>query len=573
MGKNKQHNKHHSSSSSSSDSSNKHRSHSSSLSDNCDELYKYLKHRLIKDRSMMPYGSDAHSSYYSTRAQMVVLGAPVLFDYNQDSLNIDHAVGSGDLYVRKDGLYVLVFSANTQQAVQMAVFVNDVLIPSSVVGKNSGAAQLIIREFLYLNKDDHITVRNFNSAIGTIDIDPNIGGTIAGTNTEIVLNKIAPLPKYICDRERNNNRKNKNRHLFKEILEKMLCDKSLDLYYSEAYGAFWRVSPQTLAVGDAVIFEAHRNLKCMENVVGTSDVIAKLSGSYMFEFIMEANKSCQMTLFVNGIPDLTTTVGIDKAAGTVYLRQVLQIQAGDVITIRNHISSAGTIDLTATVGGLQTGNQAILIVKRIGPLISNLVCEEIYKYKLKCNDECDEDSEYEKDEHRNCLYEEYREFLLENHCLMPAGSDAYAYLYSTTTQQLVPEQAVIFQNNQVTKNIEHVQGKPEIKVCKSGIYRLAVNIQTDQPAQFTAFVNGVPDIATTFGTDTGAGETTLKQLMALKKGDVITVVNHTSFINPIQTSGNPGGFSVGNNANIGLDRIAPLPKNYKDDYKCKKTGR
>ncbi len=80
-----------------------------------------------------------------------------------------------------------------------------------------------------------------------------------------------------------------------------------------------------------------------------------------------------------------------------------------------------------------------------------------------------------------------------------------------------------------------------------------------QPTQVTLYVNGKADPTTTTGVDSGAGQVSLRQIITLNAGDAITIVNHTSASGTIQTTQNAGGSRVGNNMQLTIYRIAPLP--------------
>jgi hypothetical protein len=68
-------------------------------------------------------------------------------------------------------------------------------------------------------------------------------------------------------------------------------------------------------------------------------------------FLVECDKSAQFTVFVNGVPDLTTTSGLNKGANQLYLRQTLTLHQGDLVSVQNYISSAGTVNLIGDAGG------------------------------------------------------------------------------------------------------------------------------------------------------------------------------------------------------------------------------
>jgi len=530
--------------------------------ENRDDLYRYLKDRLIHDKGMMPYGSDAYGSIYSSEFQTVALADPILWQFNQNLLNIDHVLGSPDIYVRKDGVFAVVLALNTNEAGQFSIFVNDKLVDKTSVGKNSGAGQLIIRTLLELKADDKINVRNYSS-LGPVDIQQQSGGTLIGTNAEILLTKISPLP---CQKAKCLLKYPKKRHhLFREILEKMSCDRSLVLNDQYAHGTFWTSLAQTIAVGDSITFEYDRYVEGMTHVLGTGDVTLTQSGSYLIESIIDASTSSQFSLFTNGAVNLTTTTGIDKGAGILYLRQILAFNAGDVLSIRNWTSAIGAVTLAPNSGGNQTSLSAILLVNRIGPLISDLCEGEIvktYPGYNKPEDWCKDKWGYDElPRGKDKLYEQYKTFLLKKKWLAADGSHGYGDYYNTNQVFLNQEDSIVLQLNTTLYHQAHVTGTDKVKILKSGLYRITLNVETDQPAQFTIFVNGVADATTTGGTNTGASEVTIKQHVVLKKGDVVTVVNHTSFITPINTSQNPAGSSVTVDCILQAIWIAPIPQN------------
>ena len=105
------------------------------------------------------------------------------------------------------------------------------------------------------------------------------------------------------------------------------------------------------------------------------------------------------------------------------------------------------------------------------------------------------------------------------------------------------------------------------------MYKLIFDLEAYQPSQFTLFVNDVAVPSTIAGTASGSGQVSIRQLLELKKGDILQAKNHSSFINPVITILNPGGSNSSSNAVFAAYRIGPIPyvKTVCDNKKENKT--
>ena len=529
--------------------------------DDCkDELYHYLKKRLLKDKSLMPFGSDAHGSFYSVATQIVNPAQAINFDFNQDALNIDHLPGEGNVYVRKNGVYFIVFIVDTVQACQFAIFVNDVIVPSSIAGKNAGAGQLPIHQLLELRKNDVISCRNFQSAIGAVEVTVNAGGSQPGTNTELVIVKVAPhpcdVPRYPKGRKWQD-LSHKRKKLFKCIEDRMLCDKSLMLDNSNAHGSFWTLSPQDVAVGSSILFSNKSNVQNLQWTAGSGDVKVCKSGVYSMAFVIGTTKASQFTVFINGNPFTSTTAGTNQGSGQLILRQTLPLNADDVLSVRNYTSVVGTVTVSENAGGLADGVDASFVLVKISPLPSDLDPCSFVNEKLSCRkDDCNKDWDDDCHGKWKKIYNSFRRFLLRRNNLSVNGAQGYGALFRSSALSLSTGQFLPFSTNLNLKNIKHFQGKDELMVCSSGIYKYSLNVQTTEPAQFALSINGVVDTSTIYGNDSGANIVSAIKLLSLKKGDKIKVVNHISAKDPVNLSVNSGGLEVGFNASLILYKIS-----------------
>jgi len=177
-------------------------------------------------------------------------------------------------------------------------------------------------------------------------------------------------------------------------------------------------------------------------------------------------------------------------------------------------------------GGVLPSMSVIFTVFKIAPLnkIQILPCE-MNQYHLKC-------------------FEQFKCYLLTNKCLQLEGSDVYFSLSSTHHQHLNTNDSFDYAINNAIENVGHLQGTPEIIIKKDGIYDIFADILTNEPAQITMFVNGVPDMTTVSGRDSGGNRCILRQFVKLFKGDVITIRNYQSHATALTTAINTGGTQI-----------------------------
>lgn len=132
-------------------------------------------------------------------------------------------------------------------------------------------------------------------------------------------------------------------------------------------------------------------------------------------------------------------------------------------------------------------------------------------------------------------------YLLSNKCLQLTGSPSYFSFCSQNHQVLNVNDSIDWEVNALIKNIYHRQATTEIVIEKSGIYDLFADIITHEPSQITLFINGVPDLSTVSGRDSGGNRIILRHFVALSKGDVVTVRNYASSAVSINTGGTETG--------------------------------
>jgi len=161
--------------------------------------------------------------------------------------------------------------------------------------------------------------------------------------------------------------------------------------------------------------------------------------------------------------------------------------------------------------------------------------------------------------HNKC-FEQFKCYLLNNKSLQLEGSDVYFSLCSDHHQHLLTGESFDYAINNVIKNVYHSQGTPELIIKKDGIYDIFTDILTNEPAQITMFVNGVPDMTTVSGRDSGGNRCILRQFVKLYKGDVVTIRNYQSHATSLTTAINTGGSQISSPVLLMGFLLSPIPE-------------
>lgn len=538
------------------------RSTSSSSDDEMNEeclkkMYNELKCKLMKDKSLMVTGTDAYGSFYSFDTQQINPSEPLKFKYTQNNRYIDLLFDGATIIPRRAGIYSCTIHVTADGAAQWTLFVNNIPQYDRIFGTYNSSGQLTITYIIVLKANDSLTIRNYESVSAVVSIPQIVGGSDVGSNVELVVEKIAPYPekhndhKHLelekCDSSSSSDEKkeHKLKKKFDMFKKWMKYDPSLMTYDCECHGSFYSTVEQNVVVDAPVLYDFNQNVLNIIHTLGSGDIKVQKDGVYLFVFIVQTTQSCQFTLFVNGVADSTTTAGINKGANVLQMRQQIELKVGDVVSIKNHVSAAGTIVVSKNSGGLLTGVNAELCIYKIA--VSPKLLTDVEQV-MPC--------ELEKD----CIYKMFKHYLLKDEKVSIQGQKAYFIATSTLSQQLNLEDSVSYTVWGPSKNALFKTGRDNITVLEAGVYMLTFDLQARQPSQFTVYVNNIPDVSTICGTDSGSGQASIRQLVQLHKGDVLTVKNHSSFLNPVLTTMNPGGKKPGVNTVFTGFRLAPIPK-------------
>jgi BclA-like protein len=131
------------------------------------------------------------------------------------------------------------------------------------------------------------------------------------------------------------------------------------------YSYIYNTVVQTVAIEDDVTFDTNGPMLGFSHTPGTTQLVVPENGVYRAEFSVSGIEPGQFTLTVNGIAVTGTTYG--SGAGTQQNggSAILELDAGSVVTLRNH-SSASAVTLQSPAGGTQANVDASMVLQEIG---------------------------------------------------------------------------------------------------------------------------------------------------------------------------------------------------------------
>ncbi|MCJ7688326.1 MAG: collagen-like protein [Clostridiaceae bacterium] len=131
------------------------------------------------------------------------------------------------------------------------------------------------------------------------------------------------------------------------------------------FGYIYNEGAQVVPLETDILFDANGILSNVDHIVGTSQVVILIAGIYFLSFIVSSVEPNQFTIFQNDAAVVGGTFG--SGAGTQQNPGSVIITAavGDVITLRNHTSTAG-VTLQTLAGGTQVNSNVAITLFLIG---------------------------------------------------------------------------------------------------------------------------------------------------------------------------------------------------------------
>jgi len=177
--------------------------------------YGKFRSYLVNQECLQVQGSPALLALSSDVHQIVPVNSN--FDWNNTLIqkNIRHVNGTDSLIISQDGIYDVFIDIATNESPQLALFINNLPDASFIFGRDSGGARCLGREFVKLCKGDVLTVKNYESHIGTISTATNSGGNLVGQNCVWMLFKLSPSDdenhkSYCCGNKKKEKKEKKD---------------------------------------------------------------------------------------------------------------------------------------------------------------------------------------------------------------------------------------------------------------------------------------------------------------------------------------------------------------------------
>jgi len=134
---------------------------------------------------------------------------------------------------------------------------------------------------------------------------------------------------------------------------------------SSDYGYIYNLTPQTVAVEDDVLFDSNGVLTAgITHAPGTSQITVVNAGDYKVTFSVSGTESNQFALFLNGIEVAGTVYGSGAGTQQNTGQSIITIGANDVLTLRNH-SSTAAVGLASVIGGTQANVNASIAIEKL----------------------------------------------------------------------------------------------------------------------------------------------------------------------------------------------------------------
>jgi hypothetical protein len=131
------------------------------------------------------------------------------------------------------------------------------------------------------------------------------------------------------------------------------------------YGFMFNESAQTVAVEADVVFDSSAVASNVSHTAGSPTMTVNNAGLYEVRFTVNGVEPNQFNIIVNGAPTTPGgTFGSGSANGQTNGQTLLSLNAGDVLTLRNH-SSASAVTLQTLAGGTQTNVNASLMIRAL----------------------------------------------------------------------------------------------------------------------------------------------------------------------------------------------------------------
>jgi hypothetical protein len=163
----------------------------------------------------------------------------------------------------------------------------------------------------------------------------------------------------------------KMERLYCKFLWRLRREPCLMINGSEAHAAMYSNTTHSIPVGNTIPMDVSQYLvNIVFNPLDNSLTVQR-DGLYYFSYTVIFDQPCQISVFVNNVVDPSTSVGNNSGATITVGTQLLRLNAGDKVDLRNWKSNS-TLTLAFPAAGDQTipTTNADFTLFKIAPLVS-----------------------------------------------------------------------------------------------------------------------------------------------------------------------------------------------------------
>lgn len=131
------------------------------------------------------------------------------------------------------------------------------------------------------------------------------------------------------------------------------------------YAYVYNNAAQVVALEADILFDSNGALSAgVTHTAGTSPITITTAGTYEISWIVSGVEPNQFALFVNGAPATGGIFGTGAGTQQNSGHLILSVAPGDVVTLRNHSSSAA-VTLQTLAGGTQINVNASILIRQL----------------------------------------------------------------------------------------------------------------------------------------------------------------------------------------------------------------
>jgi hypothetical protein len=132
-----------------------------------------------------------------------------------------------------------------------------------------------------------------------------------------------------------------------------------------AYGYIYNLSAQSVPQEAAITFDTNGLLVGVTHTAGSANLGITSSGTYMVTFSVTAGQQAQFALFQNGVPVPGGLYGSGSGNEDDFGQVIVNLTAGDALTLVNHTSKTSSVSLSNMAGGSQNNVDASILIEKI----------------------------------------------------------------------------------------------------------------------------------------------------------------------------------------------------------------